>query len=376
MIKNTIIFILVLLLAWMVQDYFTIKLPNNISNEITHTKNNISKIEKKENIKTLKIDNKPTKKITLAMLLAQNKFYDALSFYLNDSTLIHMQQIEAYLTSLSHKNPTLALKYMKVFLDNEPQSNLLKLMVKTHITQGNLSEAIELIMGEIETYVSEEEDKRLKNQLRDVATQNIDKLLERKEYAQLINFLEEMIAYDSNDGFYSFRLAKLYMSLDKVQEATVLLESLQYDEVYEQNVKTLMESIDKEQEESYEYAIPLKKYGEHFVVDVILDGTLFTLMLDTGATFIFIDEDKGSMLNVTRDNIVLQTAGNDVQAKLCNISNMKVGNLELSHIDVTLAPFKRDGIDGLLGMNFFKHFQFFINQDEAVLYLNNKKSSK
>jgi len=379
MIRTILIFILVLFLAWVSIDYFSITLPS--VGPIKKEKADRDKFE----ISTRKsmpkdITNETVqsnqKDLTLTQLLKEHKFYDALAYYLDNTTKEHTRQMEIYLASLAKQNPALALEYMKVFWDDVPQSKIWKQIILTYIDQGSLKQAITLIMQVKEDYVSESEDNRLATQLREVSLNHIDKLLQQEKYAQLISFLEEMITYDSTDNFYTFRLAQLYIKLDKTDEASLLLDGLKYDEVYEQKVKTLLSSIDKKEEEHYEYAIPLHHYGEHYVVTVFLDGTAFNLLLDTGATFIFIDEDKASMFEIIRDDLVLQTAGNDVRAKLCSASTMKIGNLELSNIQVTIAPFKRDGIDGLLGMNFFKQFTFFINQEEDILYLNPKKISK
>ncbi|HHD78321.1 MAG TPA: hypothetical protein ENK98_01580 [Epsilonproteobacteria bacterium] len=370
MIRTILIFILVLFLAWISIDYFSITLPLSESTKDVKTlpKTYVPKVIPSKVIEKKNSDKQVV--ISLAQLLKNNQFYDALAFYLENSSDTYQKQIESYLVALSQTNPVLALEYRQVFLDNVPESMIFKQIIKTHIAQGNLHKAIELIMQAKENFVSEYEDKQLSIQLKEVALQYIDALMQRKEYALLISFLEEMINYDDTDNFYKFRLAQLYMKLDKVEEASVLLDMLQYDEVYAQNVKSLLNVIDKNEEENYEYAIPLQKYGEHYTVNLSLDNNTFTLLLDTGATYIFLDEDKASMLEVIRDNLILQTAGNDINAKLCKVNHLSIGNLELTNINVTIAPFKREGVDGLLGMNFFKHFSFFINQEESILYLN------
>jgi clan AA aspartic protease (TIGR02281 family) len=359
-----------IILAWLSLNYFSITLP--LSEPIKDVKI-LEEAQIPKVIPSKVIEKNNTHKqvvVTLAQLLENNQFYDALAFYLENSTDKNRKQIEGYLATLSQSNPLLALEYMQVFLDNVPESMIWKQIIKTHISQGNLHKAIERIMEAKENFVSEYEDKQLSVQLKDVALQYIDTLMQRKEYAALISFLEEMINYDDTDNFYKFRLAQLYMKLDKVEEASVLLDMLQYDEVYAQNVKSLLNIIDKNEEERYQYAIPLQKYGEHYTVNVSLDDNIFTLLLDTGATYIFLDEDKASMLEVIHDDIVLQTAGNDINAKLCKVKRLTVGNLVLSNVNVTTAPFQREGVDGLLGMNFFKQFSFFINQEESILYLN------
>jgi clan AA aspartic protease (TIGR02281 family) len=375
MIKRAlIIFTFIVFLAWLTQDYFSITLPSQKTN--SHKKDSLKTIPTKNalTLPTHSQKSNTTKEtyLTLSKLLEQHRFYDAMAYYLEYTSVGNLKQIESYLTSLASTNPSLALEYMQAFLDSVPESSVLTLMITTYIAEGNLPKAIELIIQAKENYISEEEDKRLTNQLKNVAIKHIDTLLDRREYAQLIAFLEEMIAYDSEDNFYKFRLAQLYMKLDKVEEAGVILDVLQYDEVYAQNVKTLLSSIDTQEDESYEYAISLQQYGDHYTVNVLLDGNTFNLMLDTGATYILLDEVKADALEVVRDDLVLQTVGNNISAKLANVSTMQMGNLTLSNTQVTLAPFQRNGIDGLLGMNFFKQFRFFINQEEGVLYLNPK----
>ncbi len=374
MFKNILLLVLVIVLAWMSQDYFSTTLPKQ--DAVMHRTYQNEKQEATVHLKPSSKTNSVTdneESMTLSMLLQQDRFYEAIEFILDsEEKERNSKEMLVYLTRLVGTDVAKAFVYMRAYLDEVEDPEVFTLMVDTYISQEEYKTAIELIIQAKEIYVSEKEDKRSSIQLREVAVQYIDKLIHKKEYAMLIAFLEEMIAYDGEDSFYSYRLAQLYMELDKVEEAEVLLEALQYDEVYAQNVKTLLNSIDKEEEEEYQYAIPLQRYGDHYIASVFLDDTAFNLILDTGATYIFIDEDKASMLEVIRDDLVLQTAGNDVRAKLGRAESLRIGNLALSNIEVTIAPFKREGIDGLLGMNFFKQFRFYINQEDNVLYLNPK----
>ncbi len=372
---NRLLFILIAVsIGWFLREYFSAVTP---SKRAVHPSQDQS-LETVSSISTAKIisTHKEIQSETLEILLAQNRFNDALTFYLeanNENSVAYRIQIEDYLMDLVKIDVVKALEYMEVFLYNVAESNIVKLMIKTYIAQGDFSKAIALIIQVKENYSSEEEDKRVSEQLENTAKQFMEILNDREAYAELISFLEDMIAYDSTDSFYSFHLAQLYLRLDKIPEASLLLDELQYDEVYGQNVKTLLQTIDIEEEgDAYKYTIPLERYGDHFSVKVFLDGSAFNLMLDTGATYIFIDEDKASMLEVLRDDLVLQTAGNDVSAKLCQASTMRIGNLQLANIKITVAPFKRQDIDGLLGMNFLKQFKFFIDQDEGILYLDPK----
>jgi len=372
---NRLLFIFIAIsLGWFLREYFsTVTSPNRADLQSQN-----QPLEPKSTTPTVKIipAHQDIQSDTLEILLTQNHFYDALDFYLeanSEESEAYRIRMEDYLINLIKVDVAKALKYMEVFLDNVPDSKIVKLMIETYIIQGDFSKAIALIIRTKENYSSEVEDKGLSKQLKSTAKQYMDLLSKHESYGELIAFLEDMIAYDSTDSFYTFHLAQLYMRLDKTSEASVLLEELQYDEVYAQNVKTLLQTIDIEEEgETYEYTISLQRHGDHFTVKVFLDGSEFNLMLDTGATYIFIDEDKASMLEVLRDDLVLQTAGNEISAKLCQVSTLRIGNLQLANIKVTVAPFKRQDIDGLLGMNFLKQFKFFIDQDEGMLHLDPK----
>ncbi len=389
MIKNILLVVLLGLVVWMSKDYFSTTLPiqtqKKISNlEInkqiiknTDIKNTFSKDIQEKEIKHMKVPKiKPTKKLSMLVLfLQQHKFYDAFSYYLDNNSIYNQKILENYLVQLTKINPSLALKYIEVFLDDVPKSMVWKVRISTYIKQGNLVKAISLIQSAKENYMSEKEDIWLTKQLKEVAIRHINELTNTKAYANLIAFLEEMISYDSEDTYYSYELAKMYMKLNKSQEAIALLEELKYDEVYEENIEKMLSTlteVNESDDNGYKYAIPLQKHGMHYSVNVSLDGYPFRLLLDTGASFIFMDDEKASMLKVVRDNMLLKTAGNDIEAKLCMAESMKVGDLELNNIKVTIAPFKRNNADGLLGMNFFKQFKFFIDQDTNMLYLDPK----
>lgn len=379
--KALVLLIFIVFIAWLNRVYFGVALTKEESTKNYHEKKDKSikklpihnadvTIDKKE-IKILEA--KEVKIATLTQLLSENRFYDAMAFYLENTKKNYLKEIENYLVNLAKTNPSLGLEYMHAFLDAVPESIVLKFIISTYVAEESYAKAIEFIIQAKENYVSQGEDTRLKTQLKDVAISYIDSLMKVHDYVTLIAFLEDMITYDGDNSFYSYRLAQIYMKLDKIDEASLLLDTLQYDEVYAQNVKSMLKVIDKaEEEDEYKYAIPLQRNGEHYTVYVFLDGVEFNLMLDTGATYIFLDEDKASVLSLLGEDIRLQTAANDILAKRASIGHLKVGNVEMSNVIVTIAPFKREGIDGLLGMNFFKQFTFFISQEESMLYLNPK----
>jgi len=113
--------------------------------------------------------------------------------------------------------------------------------------------------------------------------------------------------------------------------------------------------------------------GSHFTIDVIINDTPLTLLLDTGATLTLINEEKlPSSLTLINDNVTLKTAGGEVSAQLIMAENFRVGEIDLKNFKVTSSSYSQENADGLLGMNFFQKFKFKIDQKKKVLFLSKK----
>jgi len=158
-------------------------------------------------------------------------------------------------------------------------------------------------------------------------------------------------------------------------ERRVEMESLNEveDNNYQEKSQILLNLIKKVMARNNEYTheIPLKKLGEHFAVEVNINNQSITLLLDTGATLTLVDKSKlDSTLKTIQENILLSTAGGRISAKLKEVEQFTLGDVELENFQLVVTNFKQNGADGLLGMNFFKKFKFKIDQKEAILYLS------
>ena len=348
--------LLSVVLGWLISDINRVEISPNINQqdsfaEVSSSEENSSSITKNEdsNESNYTIEkNSTTAQSTensieqrLKSLLKRELFYDALSLYLNSPTSDNNRVImESYLSELSKKDTIEAIKLMIIFRENEPQNRLYNTLFDAYVSQYRFKEAIALVMLERDNYTSEERDKRLLNQLRDVSQKYIEFLAKSRREYDIRLFLEEMIDYNLPDNYYN-------KELNEVDE----------------------KRAEESQKDNYDYRVALIKRGEHFIAKVWLDGIELNLMLDTGASYIFVDESKISNLELLRDDLVLHTASDDIVAKLYRASSLEIGELRVDNIEITTAPFGQDGVDGLLGMNFFKKFEFFINQDESILYL-------
>ena len=209
----------------------------------------------------------------------------------------------------------------------------------------------------------------------EIAKLLVETLSSSKNYHELVSFLEEQIARSSSPSFYTYKLAKYYVGVKNYTRAIELLKEIEFDENFGEKAKALLELINKkiDEEKEYAYTIPLKKFGEHFTVNVSLNDTPLTLLLDTGATLTMVNEEKLPLLTILQENITVETAGGEINAQLQEAEKLSVGELELEKFQLVSSSFQQKNADGLLGMNFFKKFKFKIDQESKLLYLSLKK---
>ena len=124
--------------------------------------------------------------------------------------------------------------------------------------------------------------------------------------------------------------------------------------------------------------IPLHRSGNHFIVDASpAHGRKVRLLIDTGASVTILTPDvleqHGIRYQDTGRTRAFNTANGVVQAPIYILDSLTVGDwgvnqLEVGVLDLNGGP----DINGLLGMNFLRHFQFFIDQNKALLHLSVK----
>ena len=122
--------------------------------------------------------------------------------------------------------------------------------------------------------------------------------------------------------------------------------------------------------------IPLRRSGNHFIVDARpAHGRSVRLLIDTGASLtIFtpaVFEQRGIRYQDTGRTGVFTTANGPVQASIYKLDSLSVGDWQVHHLEIGVLDLdSRSGVDGLLGMNFLNHFEFFIDQNKALLRLS------
>ncbi len=278
------------------------------------------------------LDESQIKDLSFQQLLEQNNFSDAMAFYMeaNEEELKRYQKIlEGYFASSIKKFPKRVIEEMLHYIEIEPNSeSTQRYLAKHYIQQKSFKEAIDLYQN---------------------LHENFD---------------------DEND---TIELAQLYYDVENYEASESLLKELEEDSIYHSKAERILEEIIKKEKEleQYTHQIPLIKMGSHYSLVLNINNVPVTLLLDTGASYTFVDEEKVPTLNIEKE-ILLNTAGGEIVAHLAHADSLVVEDIVLSNFKITLGSFKRDHTDGLLGMNFFEQFDFKIDQNKNLLYLSQK----
>lgn len=330
-------------------------------------------------VSTVTVESNQTNDSDFYTLLYQNHFSDAMALYLeaDESTLREYKLIlKAYFYDLANRDPIKTIEEIRHYIEIDPVDIEMRLyLAELYRDKQEFEKALDVLFElydlQDETYLSQVE-----NDLNSTIETYIEQLKENKNFARLISLLEELIDKNLYNGKYTMRLAELYYELESYRQAQALLEEIAYDPTYGAKAQTLLNTIEgkKKEQQYYSHMIPLGKAKSQYTIEVLINSTPLTLLLDTGASYTFLDEDKIPSLQIEKE-IFLNTAGGEIVAHLAKADSIRVQDLELTDFAVTLAPFKRQNADGLLGMNFFSQFDFKIDQDKQLLYLK-KKSNK
>lgn len=126
--------------------------------------------------------------------------------------------------------------------------------------------------------------------------------------------------------------------------------------------------------------IPLRKNGGGWIISVELNGLYSAnLILDTGATITSLSEDLAFDMGLTADPryapITAETANGSTTAWITHVQTIQTGEAELNNLQVAVLDFSnlsQRNINGLLGLNFLKKFDWQLDQEQKALILNSK----
>lgn len=203
-----------------------------------------------------------------------------------------------------------------------------------------------------------------------------EKLAQQNNNDALLLLYEHLSNLDKAPEAYYLKLAKLHYNLDNTQDAWRYLSLLEASGRFTKERKQLTKRINEDNKyasvEKNSADIELKNYKNKYVVTLLINGIEGQFLIDTGASISAIKEsliDEFDLEETSR-TMRIHTASNTVRSQLFKASSFGVDGFELNNF--ILAPMNLPGsrqFDGLLGMDYLKHFEFSLDQNTKALSL-------
>ena len=250
--------------------------------------------------------------------------------------------------------------------------------------QGDLRAAIGLLYEAKGQAWRPETLEELTRRIRAVVAEYSDALKQGGDSAGLLELYQDLTRLEPSYAPYFIGLATAQLALDDLDAARQSLLLVAQDPEVGVRARELLERARVAATEAQppetsvavtEVAgIPLVRSGSHFLVDARLGSQQALLLIDTGASLTMLTPDTlnryGLGAHATGRTGLFNTANGRVNAPIYRLDTLSVGDWQVSDLNVGVLELGDRGVDGLLGMNFLRHFQFFIDQNEALLRLS------
>jgi len=281
-----------------------------------------------------------------------------------------------------------ALRLLNLYLEsNYKDVDALRLKASILASKKDYKQQIEALY-EAKAYAYLERD--IENIVQDIRVR-VDKfkqhLLAQQNDAELLKLFQDLVYLEPDYSPYFIELAKVQLKNNLEYEAMQSLELVLHDPLVGAQAQQLLSGISNNSDGADESValfddsrtIPLLRRGSHFVVEATLNNhARLSLVIDTGASLTIIKPERlhkvvdGSLGQ--HPEHLFNTANGVVKAPVLKVDSLAIGEFEVANLQVGgLALINTSGIDGLLGMNFLKHFRFFIDQENNVLRLSLNK---
>jgi len=228
--------------------------------------------------------------------------------------------------------------------------------------------------------------KKITRRIRSIVADLTQALTRNNDHNALLALYQHLTQLEPDHAPWFIRLAATQLALDDNDAArrSLLLVSQDPDVgaqaqamLSELSLATAgLEDAESQNAAADPVGIPLHRRGNHFIVDAKpARGQSIRLLIDTGASLTIFTpevlEQRGIRYRNTGRSGVFNTANGPVRAPIYTLDALSVGDWQVSNLEIGVLDLSGgSGIDGLLGMNFLSHFQFFIDQNEDLLRLS------
>lgn len=287
---------------------------------------------------------------------------------------------------LEEKNFLTLTSFLQGYLKQYPQDmDFLLLEAKLKVQTTLLSDAIAHYYDLLRKPMTTVQQDEIERQIQQLGQNTIEQLKRNYSWDILAMFIEPLIQLEPSNRYYILSLAQAYAEL--IQEGLMenVLASLDVDDpdakrirdiiialkqgplTNEENVDTVTANLGQQ--------IPLKQFGNHYVVEAKLSSNPVALLIDTGASVTAISEQYfDNLSNRYKVNYLgsfsIGTAGGNIMARMYQFKELTIKHVTVENLPVVILPMQSiENADGLLGMNFLREFDFKIDQRQSVMFI-------
>jgi clan AA aspartic protease (TIGR02281 family) len=313
--------------------------------------------------------------------------YEALQAQADDATVqrARIQLLNRARRLIGHADYSSATRLLQLFLQIDYRDvEARQLLADALRGENDLRAAIGQLYEAKGQAWRQETLEELTRSIRAMVAETADALKQRGDSAGVLELYQDLTQLEPSYAPYFIELASAQLALDDIDAARQSLLLVAQDPEVGARARELLESvrvaaIEAQPPETIAAAtevagIPLIRNGSHYLVDARLGSQPARLLIDTGASLTMLTPDtlqrSGSGARATGRTGLFSTANGRVSAPIYRLDALSIGDWQVGDLDVGVLNPGDPGVDGLLGMNFLRHFQFFIDQNEALLRLS------
>lgn len=326
----------------------------------------------------------PAEPNVFEQMLAKGQFQDAVELFNSSTSSLTRERYRSalirYLNALLRaKNYLRAEQILSAYLDVEYRdADVLSLRATLYWSEGLHRRAIETLY-EARSYEHRTPQIALiTERIRKYVAEYARQLRASDEQQTQLSLYDYLVQVEPDHSPYFIALARAQIARNRLDEARQSLFLVESDPRVSDEAQQLLDQIADTVafSQATPTAIPLVRQGEHFLIEAwINDAVQVRLLIDTGASMTVVRDDilrAAGIFQPARPSLRLfNTANGVVEGAVYRLDNLSVGEQSVENIDVAALELNQlRAAEGLLGMNFLKHFKFFIDQDKPELRLS------
>ena len=226
---------------------------------------------------------------------------------------------------------------------------------------------------------------QVEERIKEITLPNLEKLMQSEAWDIVERFAEPLLQFEPDNEQFLLILAEAYAQRQETRLMEQTFSRVTYREDLDNEFRRIRSLIrynrtptrgQPEREQRRGRGIALVQTGSHYLVRALLDNrSKLDLLIDTGASTTAITQKKFRRLyKKHRPELIgkfpINTANGQVNATILRFANLTRDEFQVNNFAVVVLPNRSNlDSDGLLGMNFLRHFDFRIDQGLNELFL-------